>query len=160
LGIRAARCVGPSQLSLFREMSSQRQLGPSARYWEPASTGLSNGKDIILDCVSASVRLAFRARDMKATPRTIVLMGTRLKVEYPASRGIRLRWIERKDASYPQCAGCRASGPACTPPESNILNCINCYRPHAADSLPKGGDNFPKALTIKKLAINVRTTKP
>jgi hypothetical protein len=34
-------------------------------------------------CSVASVRLAFRAEGMKDTSQTVVLMGARLKVEYP-----------------------------------------------------------------------------
>jgi hypothetical protein len=37
-------------------------------------------------CLVTSVRLAFRADGMKDTPRTVVLMGTRLRVEYPVRR--------------------------------------------------------------------------
>jgi hypothetical protein len=54
---------------------------PETVYWANMREG----------CSVASVRLAFWAEGMKDTPRTVVLMGTRLKVEYPVSRGIRLR---------------------------------------------------------------------
>ncbi|KAN0074379.1 hypothetical protein V8E54_008316 [Elaphomyces granulatus] len=59
------------------EVAGAFGVSPETAYWTNVREG----------CPTASVRLAFRAEGLKDSPRTVVLMGARLKVEYPVSRG-------------------------------------------------------------------------
>ncbi|KAN0074956.1 hypothetical protein V8E54_007567 [Elaphomyces granulatus] len=63
---------------------------------------------------TASVRLAFRAEGLKDSPRTVVLMGARPKVEYLVSRG--------RDVKMRRGAG-SAETPNTTPMEA--LSCVS-----------------------------------
>ena len=95
-------------------------------------------------CPTASVRLAFRAEGLKDSPRTVVLMGARLKVEYPVSRGARphqcrrcwgLHRTERcKDA--PRCRLCGDLNHRTAEHHSSgsTIKCANFNGQHAADS--------------------------
>ena len=67
------------------EVAGAFGVSPETAYWANVREG----------CPTASVRLAFRAEGLKDSPRTVVLMGARLKVEYPVSRGVRPRQCRR-----------------------------------------------------------------
>jgi hypothetical protein len=94
-------------------------------------------------CPTASVRLVCRAEGLKDSPRTVVLMGACLKVEYPVSRGVRphqcRRWwgLHRtegcKDA--PRCREIRTIGQPTTPVEapSSVPTAMGANGQHAAD---------------------------
>ena len=61
---------------------------------------------------TASVRLAFRAEGLKYSPRTVVLMGARLKVKYPVSRGVRPHQCKMLGTGYCTGRGCK-DAPRC-----------------------------------------------
>jgi hypothetical protein len=112
--------------------------------------------------MTASIRLTFREECMKHTPKTVVVMGTRLKVEYPTARGIRPLqcrkcWgLHRLDTckAEPKCRMCGGTNHKTTehPPEGPI-KCVNCGGPHAADSplCPKTAPASQKATKNKKV---------
>jgi hypothetical protein len=84
-----------------------------------------------------------KEESMKSSPKSVVIMGTRLKVEYPGARGVRPPqcrkcWgLHRLDTcrAEPKCRMCGDSNHKTPehPPESPI-KCVNCDGPHAADS--------------------------
>jgi hypothetical protein len=106
--------------------------------------------------LTASVRLTFREESMKLTPKTVIVMGTRLKVEYPTSRGIRPPqcrkcWgLHRLDAckAKPRCRMCGdPTHKTAEHPSESPIKCVNCDGPHAADS-----PSCPKTAPIAKRA--------
>ena len=111
--------------------------------------------------MTASIRLTFREESMKHTPKSVVIMGTRLKVEYPTARGIRPPqcrkcWgLHRPDTckAEPRCRMCGDVNHKTPehPPESPI-KCVNCDGPHAADSptCPKTAPASQRAIKNKK----------
>jgi hypothetical protein len=109
-------------------------VSPETAYWANVRDG----------CPTASVRLAFRAEGLKDSPRTVVLMGARLKVEYPVSRGVRPHQCRRcwglhrtegcRDA--PRCRLCGDPNHRTAEHHSSgsTIKCTNCNGQHAADS--------------------------
>ena len=67
------------QRNVLPEVASAFGVSPETAYWANVREG----------CPTASVRLALRAEGLKDSPRTVVFMGARLKVEYAVSRGVR-----------------------------------------------------------------------
>ena len=116
------------------EVAGAFGVSPETAYWANVREG----------CPTASVRLAFRAEGLKDSPRTVVLMGARLKVEYPVSRGVRPRQCRRcwglhktegcKDA--PRCRLCGDLNHRTAEHDSSgsTIKCANCNGQHAADS--------------------------
>jgi hypothetical protein len=105
---------------------------PETAYWANVREG----------CPTASVRLAFREEGLKDSPRTVVLMGARLKVEYPVSRGVRPHQCRKcwglhrtegcKDA--PRCRLCGDPNHRTAEHYGGTMKCVNCNGQHAADS--------------------------
>ena len=90
-----------------------------------------------------SPHVAFRAEGLKDSPRTVVLMGTRLKVEYPISRGVRPHQCRKywglhrtgcKDV--PRCRLCGDPNHRTAEHHSSgrAIKCANCNGQHTADS--------------------------
>jgi hypothetical protein len=111
--------------------------------------------------MTSSIRLTFKEESMKNSPKSVVIMGTRLKVEYPGARGVRPTqcrkcWgLHRPDTckAEPRCRMCGDINHKTPehPPESPI-KCVNCDGPHAADSptCPKTAPASQRATKNKK----------
>ena len=111
--------------------------------------------------LTSSIRLTFKEESMRNSPKSVVIMGTRLKVEYPGARGVRPPqcrkcWgLHRLDTcrAEPRCRMCGDSNHKTTEhPSENPSKCINCEGPHAADSpsCPKTAPAAKKLLRTKK----------
>jgi hypothetical protein len=111
--------------------------------------------------LTSSVRLTFKEENMKNNPKSGVIMGTRLKVEYPGARGVRPPqcrkcWgLHRLDTcrAEPRCRMCGDSNHKTTEhPSETPSKCINCEGPHAADSpsCPKTAPAAKKLHRTKK----------
>ncbi|KAN0074258.1 hypothetical protein V8E54_008195 [Elaphomyces granulatus] len=105
---------------ILPEVAGAFGVSPETVYWANVREG----------CPTASVRLAFRAEGLKDSPKTVVLMGARLKVEYPVSRGAE----GCKDT--PRCRLCGDPNHRTTEHHSSgsTIKCANCNGQHAADS--------------------------
>jgi hypothetical protein len=145
------------------EIASAFGASPETAYWANVREG----------CPTASVRLAFRAEGLKDSPRTVVLMGARLKVEYPVSRGVRPHQCRKcwglhrtegcKDA--PRCRLCGDPNHRTAERHSygSTMKCANCNGQHAADSpsCPKTAPTAQKAPRKQKHALKeCRRTSP
>jgi hypothetical protein len=118
---------------VFPEASRAFGITPETGYWVKKQEEFS----------TASVRLTFRTESMKDTPKVVVLMGARLRVEYPTERGIRPPQCKRCWELHrtegckgePKCRLCGDAGhqTAAHPPQSSC-KCVNCEGEHAADS--------------------------
>ncbi|KAN0083438.1 hypothetical protein V8E54_002526 [Elaphomyces granulatus] len=100
--------------AVLPEVAGALGVSPETAYWANVREG----------CPTASVILAFQADGLKDSPRTVVLLGARLKVEYPVSRGVKPR------ASM-YCTGQRgAKMRRDAGPESsdNHIKCANCMQ--------------------------------
>jgi hypothetical protein len=118
---------------VFPEVAEAFGTAPESGLWTRRQEGSA----------TASVRLTFRAENMKDTPRTVVVMGSRLKVEYPATRGVRPPLCKKcwglhrtevcKDA--PRCRQCGdTEHQSAAHPQEVESKCVNCGGQHAADS--------------------------
>jgi hypothetical protein len=111
--------------------------------------------------LTASIRFTFREESMRNSPKSVVIMGTRLKVEYPMARGVRPPqcrkcWgLHRLDTckAEPRCRMCGDSNHKTIEHPSDIPpNCVNCKGPHTADSpsCPKTAPAAKKLHQTKK----------
>ena len=136
---------------IFPEASKAFDATPESGCWIKKQEGY----------MTASIRLTFREESMKHTPKTVVIMGTRLKVEYPTARGIRPPqcrkcWgLHRPDTckAEPRCRMCGDANHK-TPehPSESPIKCVNCDGPHAADSptCPETAPASQRAIKNKK----------
>ena len=136
---------------IFPETAKAFDATPETGYWVQKREGSP----------TSSIRLTFKEESMKNSPKSVVIMGTRLKVEYPGARGVRPPqcrkcWgLHRLDTcrAEPKCRMCGDSNHKTPehPPESPI-KCVNCDGPHAADSstCPKTAPASQRAIKNKK----------
>jgi hypothetical protein len=80
---------------------------------------------------AASVRLTLKEENLKSAPRSVVFMGARLRIEYPAARGVR-------PTQCKICWGLHRPGACRAKPRCKI-----CGDPgHGASETPRGPDQM------------------
>ena len=154
LPVRMTSLDAEGRLS-FRDVSIDDVLPEAARAFGAApETGCWVKRQD--GCPTASVRLTFKEESLKATPRSVVVLGARLKAEYPSARGVRPPqcqkcWgLHRPDAckTGPRCRICGDAGHATIEhPMEGPAKCVNCGGGHTADS-----PSCPKAAPVLRKA--------